>query len=104
MLFVSSILLTALAYYLKLSTDAFLSAVANNPAQPLPLLASILITYPIRIHFAWTTAATLVNWNLWLVSLNRPQVEVFAAIATIWIAAAIGTFRYRYYYLRIPLL
>jgi len=38
----------------------------------LTVLGQLLVAYPIRIHWAWTTAAALINWNMFLVSLNYP--------------------------------
>ena len=38
----------------------------------LTVFGQLLIAYPIRIHWAWSTAAALVNWNMFLVSLNYP--------------------------------
>jgi hypothetical protein len=59
----------------------------------IPFIAHALITYPIRIHFGWTTAAALINWNMFVVSFRQQGLEVFPALFSVWFAASIAAFR-----------
>jgi hypothetical protein len=91
-LLISAILLSSIAYFLCVATDLFAVTDASSMERP-SLLIQAAVVYPIRIHFAWTTAAAIVNWNLWIVSLKNQQIEVFFALLSLWAAAAIGSYR-----------
>jgi hypothetical protein len=88
-LILSGIALASISYFLMIASDAILA----EPSVKLSLLAEIIFTYPIRIHFAWTTAAMLINWNMVLVSFRLRGLQVFPALWSTWTAAAIGSFR-----------
>lgn len=89
----SAIALTGIALCLKLCSDEISAVATVASASTIPYISNILITYPIRIHFAWTTAAALINWNMFIVSLRIPGLEVFPALFSVWIAAGIALFR-----------
>ena len=89
----SAIALSGIAYCLKLCSDEIFAITIAESSSTVPYIAQALISYPIRIHFAWTTAATLINWNMLLVSLQIPGLEVLPALTSVWMAAGIGAFR-----------
>lgn len=90
----SAIALTGIALCLKLCSDEISTIAMAAPfTSEIPYISNILISYPIRIHFAWTTAAALINWNMFIVSLRIPGLEVFPALLSVWIATGIALFR-----------
>ena len=109
-MFISAAVLSAVAYNLMICTEAIsllafedLNLISicsqallrfniQNPAW-ISLLSEIVIAYPIRMHFSWTLVASLVNWNMFLVSLNYREYEIFSAYLSVWLAAGIGFYR-----------
>lgn len=89
----SATVLTCIAICLKLCSDEILSVVVAEPSSIALYLGHAIISYPIRVHFAWTTAAALINWNMFIVSLRVPGLEVFPALISVWLAAGIASYR-----------
>mmetsp|Transcript_9005 Transcript_9005/g.8895 ORF Transcript_9005/g.8895 Transcript_9005/m.8895 type:complete len:324 (-) Transcript_9005:122-1093(-) len=97
-MFLSAMALTGIAYSLKLCSDGIdlneiRMAELTSSSALIPFIAHALITYPIRIHFGWTTAAALINWNMFVVSFRQQGLEVFPALFSVWFAASIAAFR-----------
>lgn len=92
-IFTSALSLSGIAYCLKACTDEIFEIAISGSTSKLSSLSISLITYPIRMHFAWTTAAMLINWNMLVVSFKIPGLEVLPAVLSVWIGAGIGTFR-----------
>jgi hypothetical protein len=96
-MFMSAMSLTGIAYSLKLCSDEIvlneIRLAELTSSSAIPLIAHALITYPIRIHFGWTTAAALINWNMFVVSYRHQGLEVFPALLSVWLAASIAAFR-----------
>ena len=65
-------LLLASALILTFITFSLYQCCNELRVAQLTVLGQLLVAYPIRIHFAWCTAAALINWNMFLVSLNYP--------------------------------
>jgi tryptophan-rich sensory protein len=90
---ISAIALTGIALCLKRCSDEISVVAMAASTSEIPYISNILISFPIRIHFAWTTAAALINWNMFIVSLRIPGLEVFPALFSVWIATGIALFR-----------
>lgn len=71
-MFLSAVALTGIAYYLKICSDEIFKIAASESLTHIPYIAEAAISFPIRMHFAWTTAAALINWNMLVVSMRIP--------------------------------
>lgn len=89
----SALVLTGISYNLKNCCDEIFKIAVSGSISKVPYIAEAFVSYPIRIHFAWTTAAALINWNMLIVSYRIPDLEVFPALISIWTAAGIAAFR-----------
>jgi hypothetical protein len=96
-MFLSAMSLTGIAYSLKLCSDGIdmneIRMTEFRSSSAIPFIAHALITYPIRIHFGWTTAAALINWNMFVASFRQQGLEVFPALLSVWFAASVAAFR-----------
>ena len=96
LILLSAIALTGIAYNLKICSDNIFEIAVTEVIEKvvqIPVIIDILITIPIRIHFVWTVAASIINWNMVITTLNTPKYEIFPALFSIWIAAGIGAYR-----------
>lgn len=85
--FVSPVLLSGTAYSLH-------KAHAAIAAASLPIGQYILYGLPISLHFGWTTAASLVNWNGAIATCSdNVSAETVARVGhvTVVVAAALGS-------------
>lgn len=89
----SAAVLSGIAICLKLCSDEILPVEVAEQSSIILYLGHAVISYPIRVHFAWTTAAALINWNMFIVSLRVPGLEVFPALISVWLAAGIASYR-----------
>jgi len=67
-LWVSAVWLSGIAIFLGLAHYQVVSSRQQQAsgAKSLDVQASFFVYVPITLHFGWTTAAALVNWNGWL--------------------------------------
>ena len=89
----SAVVLSSISYNLKHCCDEIFKIAISGSISEAPKIAEIVVSYPIRIHFAWTVAASLISWNMFIVSYRKPDLEVFPALISIWTAAGIAAFR-----------
>ena len=89
----SAAVLSGIAICLKLCSDEIFSVPVAESSSITLYLGHAIISYPIRVHFAWTTAAALINWNMFIVSLEVPGLEIFPALISVWFAAGIASYR-----------
>ena len=77
--FVSAINLSGIAYSLSLCHKAY----AESPTKPYATTDYWIYFLPISLHFGWTTAASLVNWN-GMVAME----ERVSAVTVAWLGHA----------------
>ena len=86
LLLMSALLLGLIAYHLMLCCH-------DLARTELSLVGQLALALPLRVHWAWAVAATAVNFNMWVVTLRLPGLEVWAALQSVWVASMYGCYR-----------